>query len=352
MAPQTQSTLLLVELDKPLVMSTIPVQDPEEGRVQVKISATGLLPADQKIREKGILGVADILPIVLGFEIAGRVVSAPPPGSPSSSLLPIGTRVAFQPKFGPPSGGLKEYASADPDLVFRIPEHISDEQAATLGCNPFTAAVALFDPVFGFGIPLPSTPETEAFNYASTKIVIVGGTAIAKFTVQQARLVGVGTIVAIASPSSLAELTSYGATHGVDRHLAPEEVTARVHAIVGDDLRFVFDTYTFGDPSLARSFFQRPEGILCMAASSGPRDQVALTAKGVIVKGFRAWMAEHLPLVKTWLPIFNGWLADGKIVIPPFQTIPFEADAVNEALDEIKKASAGVKFVVRIGAEK
>lgn len=122
MASQTQSALLLTEAGKPLVRSTIPVQDPHEARVQVKISAMSLMPADQKIREGG-LGAADTLPWSSSASISQAASSLRRLVPPLRLFFPIGTRVAFQPKFGPLiplSGGLKEYASADPNFVFRI----------------------------------------------------------------------------------------------------------------------------------------------------------------------------------------------------------------------------------------
>lgn len=351
---QNQTALLLTEVGKPLTKSTIPIDAVPEGRVLVKVSATGLMPCDWKVRDTGALGVAENLPAVLGSGAAGRVMSSSSSSSSSSNgtrELPIGTRIVFMPVLHPYLiGGLKEYATADPRYVLRVPQHVTDEEAATLAGNPFTAAIALFDPVFGFGIPLPSTAKS-GFDYAGTKLVVIGGTSLARFAVQQARLVGVGTIVVVASPASLPEFTAYGATHVVSRQLDASEIEARVREVVGDDLRFVFDTYNAGDSPLARSFFHHPGGILVMASSYGPRDQPALTAKGIVVKGFKAFFDMHPELAAAWVPVFERWLEAGEIKIPPFKAFPLEADAVNRALDEVKEAGTGVKYVVRVATE-
>lgn len=358
-----QSALLLTEAGKPLIKSSIPVEDPEEGLVQVKIAATSLVPADYKIRDHGAAVFGLTLPMVLGFEVAGRITSSPlsTSSSSSSSLLPIGTRIAFQTALSSLTGGLKEYAAADPALVLRVPDHLSDEQAATLGCNPFTAAMALFHPESGFGLPLPGS--AAGFDYAGVRLVVLGGTAIGKFAVQQARLAGVGTIVVVASPASLGELEGYGATHGVDRHLPAGELAAQVRDAVGhggegdggDESAplFVFDAYNVPDTSLVPSLFAASgrRGIVVMASPVAPRDDAALAAAGAEVRTFRAWLAGQRALADAWLPLFNGWLAEGRIMVPPFRVVPFEAGAVNEALDEIKKGSTGVKYVVRIGSE-
>lgn len=356
---QSQSALLLTEFGKPLVKSTLPVENPAEGHVQVKISATSLVPADYKIRDHGFPGVDLPLPLVLGFEIAGRVVASPSSTSSSSSPLPIGTRVAFQPSPGPLAGGLKEYSSVDPALVIRVPGHLSDEQAATLGCNPFTAAMALFHPESGFGLPLPGSAASAGFDYAGARLVVIGGTAVAKFAVQQARLAGVGTVVAVASPASLADLAGYGATHGVDRHLHAGEIIARVrdavHGGSGGGPLFVLDAYNLPDTSFVPSLFSAcgggGGGIVVMSSPAAARDDAALAAAGAEARSFRAWYPEQRALADAWLPLFNGWLAEGRIAVPPFQVIPLEAGAVNEALQEIKKGGVGVKYVVRIGAE-
>lgn len=409
MASGTQTALILPETGKPLIRTTIPIEQIDSTvtaananandekdygeRIQIKVAATGLIPADYKFRTMNIPGMGFSLPYILGCEISGTVVSSPSPSpsSSSSKYYPPGTRIGTLASFtnGKINGGLQEYTTAYADWVFRIPDHITDEQAATLACNPFVGGVALFDPVFGFGIPLPqretsassfsSSPESEKFDYASTKIVIIGGTSITKYAVQQARIAGIGTIICIASPKTNRELLDvYGATHVVDRGLPLEEIVAAVRGIVGGDdgegegLRFVFDTYTMGDPVLARALFpsleknkkktknqyrhQQPgQRILTMASLFGAVDIPALTAKGIIVKGFRAWLGPYddelqVPIAREWLALFEQWLAEGKIVVPPFKTVPFEAEAVNTALDAIEKAQSGVKFVVKVAS--
>lgn len=137
-------------------------------------------------------------------------------------------------------------------------------QTSRLGCNPFTAAVALFDPVFGFGIPPSRLARGRGLSLYAFDQDRHRSVARPSPSSRSSRPVSSESvpIVAIASPMSLAELTflrchtRLSTGTWLARRFLPQ-----VQAIVGDDLRFVFDTYTFGDPSLARSIFDRLGGL-------------------------------------------------------------------------------------------
>lgn len=64
----------------------------------------------------------------------------------------VGERVAGFHEMDTSNGTYAEYAICPEQTVFRIPDHMSDEEAATIPLTIFTAAVGLYR---NLGIPAP-----------------------------------------------------------------------------------------------------------------------------------------------------------------------------------------------------
>lgn len=63
-----------------------------------------------------------------------------------------------------------------------------------------------------------------------------------KLEVQLARLAGIGRLIAVAGPDNEAKLRRLGATYVINRHDSVEEVTSRVHDILGEnEVTHVYD---------------------------------------------------------------------------------------------------------------
>lgn len=127
-------------------------------------------PLDQKLRDYNLLNVGANLPIVLGGDIVGIVVKS----GTNTSEFPIGTHV-FSRCADIGDGSLQEYSLVDARYTARVPEAMSDEDAAVFPINGVTAAVSLFEPSRGLGIPFPGTAESKTFDYKSQTLVVVGG---------------------------------------------------------------------------------------------------------------------------------------------------------------------------------
>lgn len=343
-----QHAIVLEEVGKPLARVQRPVKAPGKDQVLVKVTAAALIPLDWKLRDLNAFNISESLPSVLGIEVAGTIVEHGPSESTSTDYPPLGTRVFFQtPPVKPLDGGLQEFVVTDPKWALPIPPGITDEQATTLLVNPFTAAVVLFHSN-GFGLPFPGTADARSFDYRSVKLVVVGaGTSVGKFVVQLAHIAGISTIVAIASTASFTELTSYGATHLVDR--TSSDVVEQVHAIVGPDLKYAFDAFNRGHPKQAVSFFQQKGGVLIQATVSTDVDQAELDERGVSLKRIQGLFQVVPDLFQLWKPALHSWVVDGSLKIPPFKVVPgLDATLVDEALDDIKRGGSGVKYVVRV----
>lgn len=119
----------------------------------------------------------------------------------------------------------------------RIPNNISDDDAATLPTNIIASLVALFHDL---PIPAPWTQQAKTFDYKNTTLLIVGGGGFAgRYATQLADLAGIGQIVVVGGAEE--ELKRYGATWVLDRHGDQETVLERIRAVVGDDLVYAFD---------------------------------------------------------------------------------------------------------------
>lgn len=113
---------------QPPIIRDIPVPQPGEGELLIKVVAVAQNPTDWKAATLGNAGLG------LGVDFAGAVVSSGP--STSASFAP-GDRVSGFAMGGQDKdhGAMAEYAIVDASLVWRIPEGKSFEEASTMNCG-------------------------------------------------------------------------------------------------------------------------------------------------------------------------------------------------------------------------
>lgn len=341
MSAQTQRALLVTEIGKPLTLTTdwpIPLPDPHQ--IQVSVTVAGLNPHDQKCRDRGLL-IADNLPAVLANDVVGRVIGV---GSDVSHFR-IGDRVVSQ---GTGQGaGLQEIAVLDEAFVAKIPDEVSDDEAATLPINVVSSMVGLFHDKLGLGIPAPWTSAAEDFDYAGcTMLIIGGGSNCGRFAVQLAALAGIGRIIVVGGNE--AEVKSYGASQVVDRHGAPEELLSRIRAVVGDDLIYAFDTVS--PPSMQfvgiNALSSTKRGKLARLVSSGEIDESKIHPKENGYDLIRTFGSAYVTpeLNKVFWTNLPEYLVEGKIRPSKFEVIQgLNADLVNKALDRYRDGERVVK---------
>ena len=80
------------------------------------------------------------------------------------------------------NGAFREYVSADTDLLIRIPDHMSFDEASTLGMDISTAAQALYQ-----WLPLP-LPTHDAQPTNRTILIYGGSSATGSLSIQLAKL--------------------------------------------------------------------------------------------------------------------------------------------------------------------
>lgn len=127
-------SLKLADVEKPVAT---------DGKLLVRITAAGVTPLDSTILH-GHIAVATA-PLVLGSEGAGVIEGG-------DADFPDGTRVMFMGPFGLfENGTFAEYVAVPKELLGRIPENVSDIEAAGIPVAYLTAYLALKNAGFAPG---------------------------------------------------------------------------------------------------------------------------------------------------------------------------------------------------------
>jgi NADPH:quinone reductase-like Zn-dependent oxidoreductase len=223
-----------------VIEAEVPSPGPEEVRISVR--ASGVNPADVKLRE-GLFGHPP-LPMRLGSEISGVVAEV----GPGVAGLAVGDEVvAFR-----VSGGYATELIAKAANVFHKPASLGFEEAAGLLLVGATAAHAL---------------EASGVGEGDTLLVHAAGGGVGQQLVQLARLRGV-RVIGTGSERSFdllrelgAEPVAYGAGLADRvRALAPGGVTAAVD-LAGTDEALASSLELVGDPDRVVTAVPRQEAV-------------------------------------------------------------------------------------------
>jgi NADPH2:quinone reductase len=213
-----------------------PIPQPEPGEVQIRLTTAALNPHDQRARDNGLF-IKETLPAVLANDIVGVVTLL----GPGVTKYKVGDEIVAQSYLsGSRQKGLQQYATVTVDFSSKVPHGFKDHDLVTVPTNALAAVISLFD-VSGLAIPAPWNIEAQTFDYARSKLLIIGGgTNCGKFGVQLASLAGIGEIIVVGGDE--VRLKEWGATHVIDRHRSDDEILRAIHNIAGDELIYAFDT--------------------------------------------------------------------------------------------------------------
>jgi propanol-preferring alcohol dehydrogenase len=198
-----------------LRLETIPKPAPGPGEIVVRVRAAGICHTELHFLS-GLLDLG-VHPVTLGHEVVGVVEEQ---GTGVASVKE-GDRVilyyyvgcgrcphclvgdenlcdALQAEYGFVSdGGFAEYASVPARNAVRLPEHVSDEAAAPIGCGVTTAVHA-----------------AALARLAAGDVVLVYGVGAVGFgLIQLARLSGAEVIAVSRTPAKLQKAAALGAAH-------------------------------------------------------------------------------------------------------------------------------------------
>jgi NADPH:quinone reductase-like Zn-dependent oxidoreductase len=215
MTTQTNHAIQVHDYGDPnqLQLEQIPVPEPQEGEVLMRVHAAGVNPMDWKIRT-GMLKnfMPATFPYVPGADLAGVVVKVGPGVT------------AFQPGqavFGRTShGSYAEYTIAPASTLALKPASLSYDEAATIAVGATTAWQGLFD---------------NGKLQPGQRVLILGGAGgVGNFAVQFARWKG-AQVISTASTRNVDFVRSLGAETVID--YTQTQVADAVH-----DVDLVFDT--------------------------------------------------------------------------------------------------------------
>lgn len=179
----------------------VPVPVLSAGEILVKVSCVAQNPTDHKHID--MLGQPGS---IIGCDYAGTVASI---GAQVKGEWRIGDRIAGVVHGGiyPDRGSYAEYLKIDGDLAWKIPEGVSDAEAATYGVSATTAMQALY---LTLGLPWPG--DTASSASAGSKVILIysGATSASLFAIQLAKLAGY-QVITTCSPRSNDLVKSYGA---------------------------------------------------------------------------------------------------------------------------------------------
>jgi NADPH:quinone reductase-like Zn-dependent oxidoreductase len=215
MTTETNNAIQVHDYGDPnqLRLEQIPVSEPQEGEVLVRVHAAGVNPMDWKIRSgmaKNFMPAT--FPYVPGADLAGVVVKVGPGVT------------AFQPGqevFGRSSkGSYAEYTLAPANTLALKPASLSYDEAATIAVGATTAWQGLFD---------------NGKLQSGQRVLILGGAGgVGNFAVQFARWKG-AQVISTASTRNVDFVRSLGAETVID--YTQTQVADAIH-----DVDLVLDT--------------------------------------------------------------------------------------------------------------
>ncbi|KAL7149105.1 hypothetical protein ABFS83_05G017000 [Erythranthe nasuta] len=181
----------------------VPLPEPADDQVLIKVVAAALNPIDFK-RRLGLLKAIDSpLPIVPGYDVAGVVVKV----GAKVKEIKVGDEVygdiIEKALDGPKQDGtLAEYTVAEEKLLALKPENLDFRQAAALPLAVETAYEGL---------------ERAGFSEGKSILVLGGAGGVGSFVIQLAKHVfGASKVAATSSTTKLELLKSLGADLAID----------------------------------------------------------------------------------------------------------------------------------------
>jgi NADPH:quinone reductase-like Zn-dependent oxidoreductase len=221
-----------------LTLTERPDPKPSYGQVLIKLRAVSLNYRDLMV-VKGLYNPKLPLPLIPFSDGVGEVVAV---GS-GVTRVNIGDRVAgiFFQKWlageltaekaesalgGAIAGMLAEYVVLHEDGVVRVPEHLTDEEAASLPCAAVTAWNALF---------------TSGSLKAGDTVLIQGTGGVSIFALQFALLAGARVIATSSSDEKLERVLQLGASDGINYKQTPDWSKKVRELTAGDGVDYVVE---------------------------------------------------------------------------------------------------------------
>ncbi|HEV3260736.1 MAG TPA: NAD(P)-dependent alcohol dehydrogenase [Gemmataceae bacterium] len=323
-----------------LKLAERPQPQPGPFELLLKVRAASLNYRDLMML-KGSYNPKMQMPRVPLSDAAGEVAAV----GPGVSRVKVGQRVAgiFMQKWlageltetaarsalaGAIDGVLAEYVVLHESGVVPVPEHLSDEEAATLPCAAVTAWHGLI---------------TEGQVTAGDSVLVQGTGGVSLFALQFARLVGARVVITSSSDDKLRRAREMGAAEAINYKATPEWGD-RVRELTGgrgvDHIVEVGGAGTLGQSLKAVRTGGRISLIGVLTGGTGQVNPLPVLMKGVRVQGIFVGSREMFEAM-------NRAIALHKLRPVVDRVFPF-AEAV-EAYRYLESAAHFGKIVIRVG---
>jgi NADPH:quinone reductase-like Zn-dependent oxidoreductase len=246
-----------------LVLEDVPRPEPAPTEVLVRVGAAGVNPVDWKVRASG--GLIGELPFTVGWDVAGTVEEV----GFGVTWLAAGDRVFGMPRFPREAACYAEYVVSPSRQLTRIPEGLSDVDAAAIPLAGLTAWQSLV--------------ETAGVGEGSRVLVLGAAGGVGHLAVQIAKRRG-AWVAGTSSPEKYDFLSGLGVDEPLDKS---QDIELR-------EVDAVLDTVG-GEAGLAALPAIRDGGALVTLSSSAvPALQKAAAGRvrvaGILVEPDRAGM--------------------------------------------------------------
>jgi NADPH:quinone reductase-like Zn-dependent oxidoreductase len=259
-----------------LELADFPAPEPAPTEVLVRVAAAGVNPVDWKVRARG--GLLGEPPFTVGWDVAGTVEAL----GFGATRFAVGDRVFGMPRFPREAAAYAEYVTSPSRQLARIPEGLSDVEAAAVPLAGLTAWQALV--------------ETADVQPGQRVLVLGAAGGVGHLAVQIAKARGAYVIGTARSPKHgfLAEL---GVDEAIDYTSQPVEDAA-------GDVDVVVDLV--GSEETARALGTLRDGGLFIVVPSAAGlgtlleaagDRVRVT--GILVEPDRAGLEAIADLIET-----------------------------------------------------
>jgi NADPH:quinone reductase len=304
-----------------LTYEEVPVPEPKEGEVRVKIAAIGLNFAD--VYQRKALNQMP-LPFIPGTELAG-VIDALGEGV---SGLKVGERVVT----ASAKGAYAEYALVPAALLAAIPKEISFEQAAGVLEQGMTAQYL--------------THSTYPLKAGETALIHAAAGGMGQMLVQVSKMLGARVIGTASTPEKAALAKQLGADE-VILYSQVDFETEVMRLTSGKGVEVVYDGV--GKTTFLKGLnVLKPRGYMVLyGMASGPADPIdprILNQKGSLYltrPTLRHYLLSHEEMEMRASAVF-GWMKTGKLKVRIDRTFPLAQAAAAQDYIENRETKGKV----------
>jgi len=215
---------LPIEDDRSLVDLELPIPQPGERDLLVRVHAVSVNPRDVKSRRA--LAASNDEPRVIGYDASGIVEKV----GAGVTLFKPGDAVYYAGDITRP-GSNAEFQCVDERIVGRKPVSLDHATAASLPLTALTAYELLFDRL---AVPRDATPPRSIF-------ILGGAGGVPSMAIQLARHAGLTVVASASRPESEQWVRNLGAQHVVD-HTKPLDV--QIKALGIGTMDYIISTHT------------------------------------------------------------------------------------------------------------